>query len=121
MYTEAYLYDPTISCEIEDFALRLEEIVQEKCFELPPSVDLVLELEDIPVEDRHRHTDWDTGEQCVHHWTYYYANHEERVLFWVEPYEIIDNSGEFNGIEQVMRVQSETHISELPQSNIAQF
>lgn len=114
IYTEAYLYDEEILDEIEDFVHRLEEIVQEKHFELPRNIDLVLELEVIAEEDRAAaaYIDLKSGEPIMHHWTYYYVNHDERVLFWLQPYEIVDQEGTFCAIDQVMCIQSETQISE---------
>ena len=112
IYTEAHLYDAAIFDEIEDFAFRLEETVRENGFQLPKNVDLVLELEVISEKDRHKYADSISGKQCIHHWTYYYANHDARVLFWLQPYEMISEDGYFHEIEPVMCVQSETHISE---------
>lgn len=112
IYTEAHLYDDAILDEIEDFAFQLEELVKDGGLHIPRNVDLVLELEVISEEDRSRHTDQKSGKQCLHHWTYYYANHDERVLFWLQPFEIIDENGNFLDIEQVMCVQSESHIGE---------
>lgn len=110
IYTEAYLYDKEIFREIEDFAFCLAEIARRERYQLPENADLVLELEVIPEEDRHNFTD-SHGNTCMHHWAYYYVNHEERVLFWLHAYDIIDGQGVFHGIEQVLRVQSWTHIS----------
>ena len=110
IYTEAYLYDKEIFREIEDFAFCLAEIARGEGYQLPENADLVLELEVIPEEDRHKFPD-SQDNICMHHWTYYYVNHDERVLFWLHAYEIIDGEGVFNGIEQVRRVQSWTHIS----------
>lgn len=94
--------------------------MRENGFSLPKNVDLVLELEVIPEKDRHDYVDSVSGKQCIHHWTYYYANHDERVLFWLQPYEIISEDGYFHEIEPVMCVQSGTHISESQcQFNIA--
>ncbi|KAH9922509.1 uncharacterized protein B0H18DRAFT_1017929 [Fomitopsis serialis] len=57
IYTEAWLCDPDVLDEIEDFAAQLRRVV--------------LELEVNPTKE------------TKHYWTYYFVNHDERVLFWL--------------------------------------
>ncbi|KAH9836352.1 uncharacterized protein C8Q71DRAFT_762021 [Rhodofomes roseus] len=102
-YTEAWLCDPEILEEIEDFAVRLEELVRSLEFTLPPDAELVLELERIPAHAP-SHDDLESGKPSKHYWTYYYVDHAERVLFWIHPYSVSDE------LEQLRGFHSPSHI-----------
>ncbi|KAH9922512.1 uncharacterized protein B0H18DRAFT_514205 [Fomitopsis serialis] len=95
-YTEAWLCDPDILEEIEDFAARLDEAVQLLGYTLPPETELVLELEQIPKEAGPV-TDLESGKPSKHYWTYYYVNHAERVLFWVHSYKVSNELEDLRG------------------------
>ncbi|KAH9914799.1 uncharacterized protein B0H18DRAFT_1125286 [Fomitopsis serialis] len=101
IYTEAWIYDPAILEEIEDFAHRLDEEVQKNNFVLPPNAELVLELEDVPEEAHVAGLAIDV----THYWTYYYVNHAERVLFWLTEYDLEDD------VQQVRHIQSDFHLT----------
>ncbi|KAH9836358.1 uncharacterized protein C8Q71DRAFT_79644 [Rhodofomes roseus] len=111
MYTEAWIYDPLILKEIEDFAHRLCEEIQKNGFALPSDAELVLDLEVIPDHAPVR-TDLVTGEQCIHYWTYYFINPAERILFWLHPIDILEEKD----VDRVRYIQSDSHIKHLIES-----
>ncbi|KZT04473.1 uncharacterized protein LAESUDRAFT_296031 [Laetiporus sulphureus 93-53] len=91
IYTDEYLCDPNVLREIEDFVAVLDRIVEEQNIQLPPGAELVLDLR----------TDPETEER---YWCYYYVNHKDRVLFWIQDYEVTRRLGQLKGI------YSATHI-----------
>ncbi|TFY63074.1 hypothetical protein EVJ58_g3457 [Rhodofomes roseus] len=95
MYTEAWIYDPLILKEIEDFAHRLCEEIQKNGFALPSDAELVLDLEVIPDHAPVR-TDLVT----------------ERILFWLHPIDILEEKD----VDRVRYIQSDSHIKHLIES-----
>ncbi|KZT69939.1 hypothetical protein DAEQUDRAFT_725919 [Daedalea quercina L-15889] len=105
IYTEAWLCDPAILEEVEDFAFRLEEAARDSgYYPLPVDAELVLELENIPPDAEQVRLDLDSGKPVEHYWTYYFVDHAERVLFWIHPYQVSDE------LELIRGFHSASHI-----------
>ena len=85
------MHDPLLRDEMEDFYLYLQKILRVDHLKLP-SNDCDLFLDIMPVDDEIQ-------------WAYYYACHEKRCLFWLEPYEATDMLSEVYG------AKSPAHIS----------
>lgn len=83
--------------EISAFAKQMEEEAQKFHHLIPPDCDLVLEIE--------KRSD-DALENLGYFWSYYYANHDERVLFWLEPFEVS------NELDRLYGEPMPSHISE---------
>lgn len=72
IYTDAYIMEPEIMTEIDDFIANLEYMAHGLGFQMGPNMELVLELED---NDRpHIPTKY--------HWCYYFVDNDTRTLFW---------------------------------------
>lgn len=95
IFTDAWLCDPEVLSEIEDFATCLEEMAREGNMTIPPGSELVLELE----------ARTSGNAETKHYWTYYFVNHTERVLFWLHEYDVCTELNILRGI------QSASHIS----------
>lgn len=76
IYTDANIMDQDTHILIEEFATKLLAAAEESGHTIPEGSDLVLELE----------SDHEGG--C--HWTYYFACHTARTLFWVHEYDIAE-------------------------------
>lgn len=101
--TEAWLCDPEVLDEIEDFAACLFKVARDGDMTIPSGSELVLELE----------ANLTDNAQTKNYWTYYFVNHAERVLFWLHEYDVCDE------LETLRRIQSASHISmsfSLPQA-----
>ncbi|KAI0289786.1 hypothetical protein B0F90DRAFT_1672279 [Multifurca ochricompacta] len=80
------MHDPTLREEMEDFHDYLQKIIRVERLTIPSkNWDLVLEI--MPTED---------GEI---QWSYYYACHETRCLFWLEPYDATPMLSELVGVK----------------------
>ncbi|KAI0717330.1 hypothetical protein C8Q72DRAFT_891558 [Fomitopsis betulina] len=104
IYTEAWLCDPEVLDEIEDFLVHLDETTYTSGCMLPPDAELVLELENIP-PNANEHNDLETNKPAKHYWTYYYVNHASRLLFWVQSHEVSQK------LEVLRGFHSSSHIS----------
>jgi hypothetical protein len=87
IFTNVYMYDPTLSTEVEALALHLQTNL------LPTdNYDLVLDL--INVEK----------DEIV--WAYYYVDHDTKTLFWREKYDCGESV-----LSEVSGVQEASHVS----------
>jgi hypothetical protein len=88
------MHDPILKEEMEDFYTYLQQLIVADKLTIPSkNYDLVL---DILVTDDERIS-----------WSYYYACHESRCLFWLEPYDASYMISELFG------VKSPAHVSAL--------
>jgi hypothetical protein len=87
------MHDSILRDEIEEFYVHLQHIVRTDGLELPEKCDLVL---DIMVTEDERIS-----------WSYYYACHKSRCLFWLETYDASYMISELFG------VKSPAHVSAL--------
>ena len=93
LFTDTDMHNKTMRDEIEDFYQYLQRLIQiDQLSILSKNYDLVL---DIMVKE----------DQIL--WSYYYACHEERCLFWLETYD-----ARF-AISEVIGVKSPAHVSTL--------
>ena len=91
------MHDPVLRDEMEEFYLYLEKIVRHERLHIPSTnYDLVLDI--MP-----------SGDGRIH-WSYYYACHETRCLFWLDPYDATHMISEVFGVKSAAHV-SESHIS----------
>ncbi|CCM03271.1 uncharacterized protein FIBRA_05399 [Fibroporia radiculosa] len=98
IFTEAYLCDPDIFLEIDDFAAQVEEVIQAQPNPLPEHVELVLELEENKKENK----------ETKHHWCYYFVDHKSRTLFWLHEYDIVGElGGSLKGLNSAPHVMAE--------------
>ena len=98
------MHDPTLREEMEDFYTYLQHLIIADKLSIPSKdYDLVL---DIMVTDDERIS-----------WSYYYACHESRCLFWLETYDASYMISELFG------VKSPAHVStlELSHSSFPRF
>jgi hypothetical protein len=87
------MHDPLLRDEIEEFYQYLQEILRVHQLKiLSNKYDLVLDI--VPIGD-------------ITQWSYYYACHDTRCLFWLETYDATDVLSELWG------VKSPAHISTL--------
>jgi hypothetical protein len=90
IFTDVYMYDPTLSTEIQAFAIYLE---RNRTSPLPTSnFDLVL---DVIIMGK---------DEII--WAYYYVDHDSRTLFWQDSYDCGDSL-----LSEVRGVQHGSHVS----------
>ena len=88
--TDVYMYDPTLSTEIQAFAVYVEKNRKKP---LPTNnYDLVLDV--INVKD----------DEVI--WAYYYVDHDTKTLFWQDFYECGDSL-----LREVRGVEEASHVS----------
>ena len=93
IFTDVYMYDPTLSTEIQTFAERLEERTRTLATPLPTqNYDLVLDIITM-------------GKDNVA-WAYYYVDHDSKTLFWQDYY---DCGGSL--LSEVRGVREASHVS----------
>jgi hypothetical protein len=94
LFTDTYMYNTGLREEMEEFYLYLEKIIRVENLTIPSkkkNYDLVLDI--MPTEN-----------QTVQ-WSYYFACHKARCLFWLDKY---DASSGIYGVE------SPAHVSASP-------
>jgi len=97
LFTDTDMYDPDLREEMKQFYLYLQLIRRIERLTIPSGdYDLVLDI--MPTKDR----------KVL--WSYYYACHETRCLFWLEQYDGDHLTFELDG------VGSPAHVSESPSS-----
>jgi hypothetical protein len=100
LFTDTDMHDQTLREEIEDFYTYLQQLIRADQLVIPSkNYDLVL---DIMVTDEERIS-----------WSYYYACHESRCLFWLETYDASYMISELFG------VKSPAHVSALQLSHLS--
>jgi hypothetical protein len=79
------MHDPTLREEMEEFCRALRKILRDDHLTIPSTnYDLVLHI--MPHSDKIQ-------------WSYYYACHETRCLFWLEPYDGSYMNSEIYGVD----------------------
>jgi len=91
--TDAYLYDPEVFATIVDCICQLDEIVQAKNILQWSNVDLVLDL-----------TSDENGEKMC---GYYFADHQNRTLFWLEAFDASSLLEEVRGVTSLAHIGHE--------------
>ena len=101
LFTDTDMHDQTMKDEIEDFYNYLQQVLRNDELLIPSkNYDLVL---DIMVADN--------GEEEKRiSWSYYYACHEARCLFWLETYDASYMTSELFGVKSPAHV-SALHLS----------
>ncbi len=95
LFTDADMHDQTLKEEMENFYSYLQKIVRDDGLVIPSqNYDLVLDV--MPNEDNKIQ------------WSYYYACHETRCLFWLDRYDTEYMSDITFGLH---RVESLAHLS----------
>ena len=79
------MHDPELKEEMEDFYRALRKILRDDRL-IIPSKDYDLVLDIMPMDDDVQ-------------WSYYYACHENRCLFWLEPYDGSHITSEIFGVD----------------------
>jgi hypothetical protein len=93
------MHDPTMREEIEDFYNCLQQLIQNNKLAIPSnSYDLVLDI--MPTDNKQIS------------WSYYYACHDKRCLFWLETYDAANMISELFGVKSPAHV-SASHLSQL--------
>ncbi|TFY75367.1 hypothetical protein EWM64_g8648 [Hericium alpestre] len=95
IFTDAYVYEPAVAEEVEQFVLHINEIVKLQSKLLPPNHELVLEIEP---------SAWDTGETL---WGYYYIDHDTRSQFWLEEFDNSYLTWELSGVASFSHIKHE--------------
>ena len=99
LFTDTDMQDPVLREEIEDFYSYLKKILDRERIVIPSKkYDLVLDI--MPSEDGRIQ------------WSYYYACHETRCLFWLDPYDASHMISELYGVKSPAHV-SASQISSL--------
>ena len=97
LFTDTDMHNKTMRDEIEDFYNYLQRLIHNDELYIPSkNYDLVL---DIMVRE---------GEKIL--WSYYYACHESRCLFWLETYDASFMISELFGVKSPAHV-SALHLS----------
>jgi len=79
------MHDPMLKEEMETFFLALQKILRDDQLTIPSNnYDLVLDIE--------------PKNQTIQ-WSYYYACHESRCLFWLSPYDGTNMLSEVYGVD----------------------
>jgi hypothetical protein len=85
LFTDTNMHDPTLREEMEVFYRTLLKILRDDQLTIPSTnYDLVLDI--MPDNDKIK-------------WSYYYACHETRCLFWLEEYDGSYMISEIGGVE----------------------
>jgi len=92
IYTEEYLYNPTFLSDVEHFVAYLEQLLRATNTPMPSdNCELVLQIDKQQGE----------GEQAGDvTWSYYYADHSTRSVFWLEDVDI--GPDEANWLSEVL-------------------
>ncbi|KAI9509043.1 hypothetical protein F5148DRAFT_815641 [Russula earlei] len=91
LFTDTDMHDPILRDEIEDFYHHLQQVVHVDQLSIPSqNYDLVLDI--MPTEDDRIS------------WSYYYACHETRCLFWLETYDASYMISELSGVKSPAHV-----------------
>ena len=99
LFTDTDMQDPVLREEMEAFYDYLQGILVHERVVIPSKkYDLVLDI--MPSEDGRIQ------------WSYYYACHETRCLFWLDPYDASHMISELYGVKSPAHV-SESQISSL--------
>jgi hypothetical protein len=93
LFTDADMHDQTLKEEMEIFYSYLQKIVRDDGLVIPSqNYDLVLDITP---------ADYNTIR-----WSYYYACHETRCLFWIEEYDTGYMTDELQGVESLAHLSA---------------
>ena len=93
LFTDTDMHNKTMRDEIEDFYQYLQRLIQFEQLSIPSkNYDLVM---DVMVTEDQRIS-----------WSYYYACHEERCLFWLETYDASYTLCEVFGVKSLAHVSA---------------
>jgi len=91
LFTDTDMHDPLQREEMEDFYSHLKEIERVDLLTIPSkNYDMVL---DITLNEDNNNEDNNI------HWSYYYACHDTRCLFWLDKYDATYIASELDGVE----------------------
>jgi hypothetical protein len=100
LFTDTDMYNPELREEMEEFYLYLEKTIRVEKLTIPSKkkdYDLVLDI--MPTE----------GQTIL--WSYYFACHKARCLFWLDKY---DASATIYGVESPAHVSASPSFTNLP-------
>jgi len=99
LFTDTDMYSANLREEMDDFYLYLEETIRYDKLAIPPkkNYDLVLDIV--------------RSENQTVQWSYYFASHKARCLFWLDKY---DASFEICGVESPAHVSASPSFTDLP-------
>ena len=102
LFTDTDMHNETMRDEIEDFYDYLQRLIRNDGLSIPSkNYDLVLEI--IVIEDERIS------------WSYYYACHDARCLFWLETYDASYMISELFGVKSPAHVSAYTsHVQSFP-------
>ncbi|KAH8101122.1 hypothetical protein BXZ70DRAFT_110008 [Cristinia sonorae] len=104
IYTEADIIRPGIHQEVEECVKQLKRTIDSERFDLPPNSSLVIEPSRMDVGDDYY---------------YYYVDHDNRTLFWLEDYELrvheLDGMPFFTQLRHELEVYYWAHVFSLLQ------
>ena len=99
LFTDTDMHDPVLREEMEDFYSYLMEIVRVDLLTIPSkNYDLVLDV--ALYEDKLQ-------------WSYYYACHDTRCLFWLDAYDTTYITVESDGVESLAHLSASTDMYNL--------
>jgi hypothetical protein len=93
LFTDTDMHDPLLREEIEDFHSYLMKIVHVEHLRNIPSKNYDLVLDVTPYQDKLR-------------WSYYYACHDTRCLFWLDAYDTTYITFELDGVESLAHLSA---------------
>jgi len=100
LFTDTDMHNPTFREEMEGFYCYLRQIVYVDGLTIPSrNFDLVLDI--MPDGDRIQ-------------WSYYYACHDTRCLFWLEKYDTTYITSELDGVESPAHLSASRHLQFAP-------
>jgi hypothetical protein len=92
IFTDTDMHDPFFRDEIEEFYQYLQVMLRIDQLKIPSNnYDLVLDI--VPIGDRIQ-------------WSYYYACHETRCLFWLETYDADYMLSEVCGVNSLAHISA---------------
>jgi hypothetical protein len=101
LFTDTDMHDQTMKDEIEDFYYYLQHVLRNDGLSIPSkNYDLVLDIMVAENEEQGKRISW----------SYYYACHEARCLFWLETYDASYMTSELFGVKSPAHV-SALHLS----------
>jgi hypothetical protein len=97
LFTDTDMYKTGLREEMKLFYLYLQKIIRVKKLITPSKYDLVLDI--MPTENKRTQ------------WSYYFACHKARCLFWLDKY---DASSTLHGVESPAHVSASPSFTNLP-------
>ncbi|CDO70476.1 hypothetical protein BN946_scf184569.g19 [Trametes cinnabarina] len=94
IFTDADVRQSKFRAILAAFEESLQDIIQAQDLVLPPDYELVLYLEARKISGGYN-------------WLYYYVDHSNRTLFWVQEFDIIDVVDEVRGLKTLSQVKPE--------------